>query len=101
MDSPRPGDEADPMQTDRLARHLEEQLPRHLALLEDWVGVNTHSQNAEGVNELGRRTAAAFARLGFEARAHPSAVPDAGAHVLLTRGPAKRVPPGSGRTVAM
>jgi glutamate carboxypeptidase len=89
------------MQTDGLARHLEEQLPRHLALLEDWVGVNTHSANAEGVNELGRRTAAAFARLGFEAEAHPSARPGAGSHVLLTRGPAKRVPPGAARTVAM
>src|SRR5262249_37607792 len=40
-------------------------------------------------------TAAAFARLGFEARTHPSALPDAGAHVLLTRHGR------SGRTVAM
>ncbi len=72
------------METDDLRRHLEEHLPRHLALLEDWVGVNTHTENADGVNELGRRTADAFARLGFEAETAPSAHAWAGRHLFLT-----------------
>lgn len=72
-------------ETEALRRHLEEQLPRHLALLERWVGVNTYSENAAGVNELGRLSADAFAPLGFEAASHPSAHPWAGRHLLLTR----------------
>ncbi|MBI1915090.1 MAG: M20/M25/M40 family metallo-hydrolase [Planctomycetes bacterium] len=73
------------METDSLRHHLEAHFPQHLALLEDWVGVNTHTENAAGVNELGRRTAEAFARLGFEAQTVPSAHPWAGRHLFLTR----------------
>src|SRR5438067_18817 len=73
------------MPTDDLRRHLEQHLPRHLALLEDWVGVNTYTGNAAGVDELGRRTAAAFAPLRFEAQTHPAARPGTGRHLLLTR----------------
>jgi glutamate carboxypeptidase len=73
------------METDSLRQHLETRFPRHLALLEEWVGVNTHTENAEGVNELARRTAAVFAPLGFDAETVPSAHPWAGRHLFLTR----------------
>src|SRR5262245_8087864 len=72
------------METDDLRRHLETHLSQHLPLLEDWVGINTHTENADGVNELARRTADAFARLGFEAETSPSAHPWAGRHLFLT-----------------
>src|SRR5262249_25639062 len=73
------------MVTDSLRQHLEAHFPRHLALLQEWVGINTHTENANGVNELGRRTAEAVAHLGFVAEPVPSALPWAGRHLFLTR----------------
>ena len=60
------------METDSLRHHLEAHFPQHLALLEEWVGVNTHTENAAGINELSRRTVAAFTPLGFDVETVPS-----------------------------
>src|SRR4051794_7910307 len=73
------------METDSLRHHLEAHFPRHLALLEEWVGVNTHTENTDGINELSRRTVDAFTPLGFDFESVPSAHPWAGRHLFLTR----------------
>jgi glutamate carboxypeptidase len=73
------------MEMDNLRSRLEQRFSYHLDLLGEWVGINTHSANAEGVGTLGRQTAEVFASLGFTPAFLPSAHPWAGQHVVLTR----------------
>jgi glutamate carboxypeptidase len=68
---------------------LSQFLPPMLAHLESWVGINSWTLNPAGVNEVARLTAEAFAPLGFTAESVPSANPQFGQHLWLTR-------PGSG-----
>lgn len=49
------------------------------------VAINSFTGNREGVNKLGRFTAACFAPLGFKAEFVPSANPAWGDHLFLTR----------------
>jgi glutamate carboxypeptidase len=49
------------------------------------VGINSFTANREGVNRLGQFTAECFAPLGFTAESVPSANPEFGNHLVLTR----------------
>lgn len=64
---------------------LEKQLPASLEMLRQMVGTNSFTGNREGVNKLGRFTAESFAPLGFTAEFLPSANPNYGDHLVLTR----------------
>ncbi len=78
-----------------LRAHLENRLPAALDLLREMVAINSFTANRDGVNRLGRRTAEAFAPLGFSTERVPAANPAWGDHLVLTR-------PGNGeRAVAM
>jgi glutamate carboxypeptidase len=68
-----------------IAAYLEDRLPFYLDLLRQMVNINSFTANAAGVNKLGRLTAEAFARLGFEAETVQSVNPDFGRHLALTR----------------
>lgn len=64
---------------------LEEKQASYLAHLEQMVGINSFTANADGVNELGKVTADLFATLGFTAETVPSAHKNYGNHWVLTR----------------
>lgn len=72
---------------------LSANLPSYLELLQSMVNINSFTANAAGVNQLGRLTADAFARLGFTPEFIPSHYPSFGQHLVLTR------PGTSGRTI--
>ena len=65
--------------------YLEENLPRYINLLRQWVDTNSFTANPVGVNALAKLTAAAFFDLGFEAEHVPSENPDFGNHLVMTR----------------
>ncbi|HKS35682.1 MAG TPA: M20/M25/M40 family metallo-hydrolase, partial [Verrucomicrobiae bacterium] len=64
---------------------LEKQMPAALEMLRQMVGINSFTDNREGVNKLGRLTAQYFAPLGFTAEFVPSVNPNYGDHLVLTR----------------
>jgi len=78
--------------TTPLLPFLESRLPAALDLLEQWVGLNSFTANAAGVNALGRMTAEALAPLGFAPEFVPSEHPDYGSHLFLRRGTTGRPP---------
>src|SRR6266699_3596511 len=78
-----------------LTGFLKDQMPAALEMLRQMVGINSFTNNREGVNKLGRFTADCFAPLGFTADFLPSANPNYGDHLVLTR------PGRSKRSVAM
>src|SRR5690349_10450330 len=78
-----------------LNQFLEQQLPAALEMLRQMVGMNSFTDNRDGVNRLGRFTADCFAPLGFKAEFVPSANPGWGDHLVLVR------PGMSGRGIAM
>ena len=67
-----------------LQASAERHLPAALDLLRRLVGVNSFTTHAEGVDEVARLTAAAFAPLGFEAEMAPCITPGTGHHLFLT-----------------
>ena len=71
--------------TAELNRWLHARLPATLEFLRDMVAINSWTRNPAGVNELARLTAERFAPLGFNAEFVPSANPDYGNHLVLTR----------------
>ena len=78
-----------------LTEFLNRHMPDALELLRQMVGINSFTSNRDGVNRLGRLTADCFAPLGFKAEFVPSANPDYGDHLVLTR------PGRSKRSIAM
>lgn len=64
---------------------LTQKLPFYLDLLRQMVAINSFTANAAGVNQLGQLTAELFAELGFTAEFIPSAHPNFGQHLVLTR----------------
>jgi glutamate carboxypeptidase len=64
---------------------LENRLSDYLGLLQQMVDINSFTANPRGVNALGRLTADVFSRLGFQAESVPSAYPEYGDHLVLTR----------------
>lgn len=73
------------MDTAQLTADLAARLPAALELLRRMVGINSWTDNPEGVNRLGELTAEAFAPLGFTAEFVPHARPGWGRHLVLTR----------------
>src|SRR5690349_4490729 len=65
--------------------YLREQLPRGLEILRHMVEINSFTGNRQGVKQLGRYTVEVFAPLGFSAEFVPSANPEWGDHLVLTR----------------
>jgi glutamate carboxypeptidase len=74
---------------------LEAQLPAALELLREMVEINSFTANRAGVERLARLTAERFAPLGFDAELVPSANPEFGPHLVLTR------PGKTGRSIAL
>lgn len=70
---------------ERLRSEIEHRIPATLALLEEWVGINSYTANPTGVNTLGRRTARAFEEMGFKAEFVPHRDRGCGDHLVLTR----------------
>jgi glutamate carboxypeptidase len=70
---------------DAVSRYVEDQMPQAWELLRQMVGINSYTCNPAGVNQLARFTAECFAPLGFTAEQVPSANPDFGMHLILTR----------------
>ncbi len=70
---------------DELRSWLAGRLPAALDLLRRMVDINSWTENREGVNRLARLTAESFAPLGFAAEFVPSANPEWGDHLVLTR----------------
>jgi glutamate carboxypeptidase len=68
-----------------LNQFLEAQLPSALEMLRRMVGINSFTLNREGIKRLGQCTAECFAPLGFTAEFVPSANPQFGEHLVLTR----------------
>src|SRR2546430_2861194 len=68
-----------------LMKFLKSQMPAALELLRQLVGINSFTANRQGVDRLGRLTAECFASLGFTAEFVPSANPNYGDHLVLTR----------------
>lgn len=66
-------------------RYLTDNLPAYLDLLQKMVSINSFTANPNGVNHLGRLTAEIFAELGFTPEFIPSAYPQFGQHLVLTR----------------
>lgn len=60
-------------------------MPATLELLRQMVAINSFTGNRDGVNELGRFTAASFKPLGFQAEFVPSVNPNYGDHLVLSR----------------
>ncbi|MBK9140049.1 MAG: M20/M25/M40 family metallo-hydrolase [Verrucomicrobia bacterium] len=70
---------------DELKSWLASQLPAALDLLRRMVEINSWTENREGVNRLARLTAESFAPFGFTGELVPSANPQWGDHLVLTR----------------
>lgn len=73
------------LDTAKLKSQLESELPAALELLRQMVGINSFTQNPEGVNRLARFTAESFAPLGFTTEYVNSTNPKYGQHLVLTR----------------
>src|SRR5262245_33776502 len=84
-----------PLDAPALLAFLEARFPDALDLLRRMVEINSWTRNREGVERTAQVTAEAFAPLGFVAEHVPSANPDFGRHLFLTR------PGTSRRSLAM
>ncbi len=73
------------VEIEAMRAYLEQHLPEYLETLRAWIGVNSFTLNAPGVNQLGRLTAERFASLGFIPEFIPSTNSQFGRHVVLTR----------------
>jgi glutamate carboxypeptidase len=65
--------------------YLTQNLPDYLEMLRQMVAINSFTPNPAGVDALGQLTAVQFASLGFTAETVPSAHPEFGHHLVLTR----------------
>lgn len=73
------------LNVDSLAKYFNAELPAALELLRQMVEINSWTLNPEGVNRLAKFTAESFESLGFAAEFVPSANPQFGNHLVLTR----------------
>lgn len=79
----------------KLEDFLTSHLAEYLALLQEWVAINSFTTNREGINELGRVTAVSFTKLGFTAEQISSENSAFGKHLVMTR------PGNTGRTIGL
>jgi glutamate carboxypeptidase len=80
------------MDVAQLKHSAEKYLPKTLDWLQRMVKINSFTTNVEGVNELGKLTADCFSELGFISTLIPSAHPQHGNHLFLSRGPSDQKP---------
>lgn len=73
------------LETSSVRKYVEAQMPATWDLLRQMVGINSWTLNPAGVDRLSQFTAEAFAPLGFTAEFVPSANPQFGKHLVLTR----------------
>lgn len=77
------------MDWENAAAHFEAYFVEHKAhfldVLRTMVGINSYTENPQGVNRLGEATAEVFAPLGFEAEYVQSVNPGFGKHLCLSR----------------
>jgi glutamate carboxypeptidase len=71
--------------TASLREFLKAQMAAALEMLRQMVGINSFTENRDGVNRLGRLTAECFAPLGFTPEFVASTNPGYGDHLVLTR----------------
>ena len=77
-----------PAEISRMARVAAAFVQRNEPALQEWVGINSFTENARGVNLLAERTAAWFAAAvdgGFHAHTQPSINRKYGNHLALVR----------------
>ena len=65
--------------------HFETNLPQYLEILRQMVAINSFTANPKGIITLADLTAKTFSPLGFHAKYFPSANPDYGVHLVMTR----------------
>ncbi len=65
--------------------YLQNKLPFYLDILKQMVGINSFTDNPDGVNALGDLTAEVFAELGFSAESVQADTPTFGKHLVMTR----------------
>jgi glutamate carboxypeptidase len=70
---------------DQIRSYLEKNLQRYLDILHEMVGINSFTQNPEGVNRLADYTAGVFRGLGFSDERVQSVTPSYGKHLVLAR----------------
>ncbi len=75
----------DTQSIEQIKNYLQAREAEYLALLEQMVNINSFSANPQGVNELGKVTAVAFAHLGFSAEMIQAENPLYGKHLWMTR----------------
>jgi glutamate carboxypeptidase len=75
--------------------YLTQNLPAYLDMLRQMVAINSFTANPAGVDALGQLTAEMFAPLGFTSETVPSANPEFGRHLVMTR------PGKSGRKIGL
>ena len=75
--------------------YFESNLPHYLEILRQMVDINSFTANPDGVRALADLTANSFAHMGFHAEYIPSANPDYGVHLVMTR------PGTAGRKLAL
>ena len=73
------------MEPNQLTQYLDGQMPAALAMLRRMVEINSFTGNRDGVNRLGQFTAECFAPLGFRPELVPSANPQWGDHLVMSR----------------
>ena len=73
------------MTKSQLEHYLQEHLDRFLSLLQQSVEINSFSENAAGVDEVGDLTCSFFSELGFASESIASANPNYGSHRLLSK----------------
>ncbi|HWL55000.1 MAG TPA: M20/M25/M40 family metallo-hydrolase [Chthoniobacteraceae bacterium] len=69
-----------------LISSLQARLPETLHFLRSLVDINSHFDNADGVNENARRIIAQFSPLGFQSHRALASVPGRGEHLFLDSG---------------
>jgi glutamate carboxypeptidase len=74
-----------PETADQISSYLEKNMPRYMDILREMVGMNSFTQNADGVNRLADYTAGVFSGMGFTDERIQSATPSYGKHLILTR----------------
>jgi glutamate carboxypeptidase len=74
-----------PETADTIRAYLEKDLPRYLDILREMVGINSFTQNPDGVNRLADYTAGVFSGMGFTDERVQSATPSYGKHLVLAR----------------
>jgi len=74
-----------PETADQIHSYLEKNLPRYMDIFREMVGINSFTQNPDGVNRLADYTACVFRGLGFGDERIQSVTPSYGKHLVLAR----------------